>query len=225
MFKKLLTATAITLSTFSFAHAADDLQISEATYDWAGRYIGVQIGVNFLEDDWQDPIPPFIGDTETNGISAGLLLGYNFQNSDWVYGIEGDFEFADVDGQDQGNGPAAFVTGVVELNWQASIRARVGKVVNNTLFYGTGGVAFGDFDFNYHLGVPLDGYEDTLTGWTVGGGFEQAMSNDVNFRLEYRYTDFGDSTSDITNCCAAPPFRQIHEVTTNTIRVGLSKQF
>ena len=44
----------------------------------------------------------------------------------------------------------------------------------------------------HHGAQPHD--DDTLHGWTIGGGVDYAVTDRVFTRLEYRYNDFGSGT-------------------------------
>ena len=70
---------------------------------------------------------------------------------------------------------------------------------DKTLFYGTGGVVFGDIDTNFSTGngantITFD--DDTNdVGFQVGGGAEYRLTQNVSLSLEYLYTSFGDDDS------------------------------
>jgi opacity protein-like surface antigen len=70
--------------------------------------------------------------------------------------------------------------------------------------YATGGVAWANFNVDVALvGVPALGLpplfasrDKTLTGWTVGGGFEWAFYPNWSLGLEYRFSQYdGDEQS------------------------------
>jgi outer membrane immunogenic protein len=100
-------------------------------------------------------------------------------------------------------------------NWTASVRGRVGWATGPFLLYGTGGVAFADVRqsalYGYtptaaagvaaanpgaNLGPFANGAssDNTLVGWTVGGGAEYAINKQVSIGAEYRHSDYGTST-------------------------------
>jgi outer membrane immunogenic protein len=67
-----------------------------------------------------------------------------------------------------------------EANWFGTVRARLGYSVNNVLFYGTGGLAYGEMDVTQKLAAE-NGTESATwkgstngwnLGWTLGGGIE-----------------------------------------------------
>jgi opacity protein-like surface antigen len=100
-------------------------------------------------------------------------------------------------------------------NWQASLRGRVGWATGNVLFYGTGGLALADVRqsalYSYaptagagvaaanpgaNLGPFANGAsaDNTLVGWTVGGGAEYAINKQISIGAEYRHSDYGTTT-------------------------------
>ena len=119
-------------------------------------------------------------------------------------------------GQTESAGRSEFFNGSVRQNWDASARLRVGWLLTpSILLYGTGGVALGSIDsaFNYSAttvynqngGAPIThttfgaaSWNELRVGWTAGAGFETALGPNWKFRAEYRFTDFGQSTKDIS---------------------------
>jgi outer membrane immunogenic protein len=128
--------------------------------------------------------------------------------------------------------------GSVKQKSDSSIRARVGVLVTPwSLLYATGGVAFseisGSFAYAgnlYFCGVSASPtsspsscatsssqvatastaftWNDTRTGYTVGGGWETELFPGWKARAEYRWTDFGEYTKTFglsTACAGASP--------------------
>src|SRR5215207_2358237 len=68
---------------------------------------------------------------------------------------------------------------------------------------GTGGLAFADVEHTYGASGTAFGigfadslrFSDTQTGWTVGGGLENAITNHLTTRVEYRFTHLGTKSS------------------------------
>ena len=227
MLRKLLLSTAIVAVSSTFSIAADAVPIddpvpptvSEIGYDWTGLYVGVHGGYNHFTDDFQDPVILFNGSLSGSGGLAGIHAGYNYQIDQWLFGVEADASWLGGSGQSVADN-ATDVFGKAEANWEASLRARLGIVNNNWLIYATGGVGWANYDFDYAFPTPTfaigDQFSETVHGYTVGGGVEYAFNNDWTMRLEYRYSDYGTASSGITNCCAPAPFRQEHELITQT---------
>src|SRR5687767_9938260 len=108
---RFLTSTAAVALWSSAALAADipvyeppvDVPEAVVIYDWTGFYIGVQGGWKFGEDDYE--VTGADTSFDVDGPMLGGHLGANWQTGFWVFGIEGDGEWADVDGDfTAGNG-------------------------------------------------------------------------------------------------------------------------
>lgn len=226
---QILVVGALLLGPIGTASAADavieEVVVVETAYDWSGVYIGVQGGYQWLDDDVADPIADISGSFDFDGALAGFHAGYDWQAGNLVVGLVGDVEWAGGDGVGGPYEESVFAS--AEINWQGSVRARLGYAVDRVLLYATGGLAVADFDFNYTCcDTPFnDGFSDTLTGYTVGVGAAYAFADQWNVWADYRYSDFGTASGDITNCCASPPNSQDHDITINALRVGLSRRF
>ncbi|QEE12757.1 outer membrane protein [Bartonella krasnovii] len=83
-----------------------------------------------------------------------------------------------------------------------ALRARIGFASHRLMPYIAGGVAY--TQMQYILSLLTKSHEDstvfasgkvfdktkTMIGYTIGGGFDLAMTDDIIMRTEYRYTDF-----------------------------------
>ena len=65
-----------------------------AFYSWNGFYLGINGGGAFGRSDWS----AFGGDTNVSGGLIGVTAGYNWQSGQWVFGLEGDIDWADIKG-------------------------------------------------------------------------------------------------------------------------------
>jgi outer membrane immunogenic protein len=229
-----LAANAL-ISIASPGAVAADIELAPeevSVLDWTGLYIGIQGGWKHHEDEVQDPIPPYSTDFDFDGGVFGGHAGYDHQFGSLVLGIVGDFEWAGGDGESDGFGVADDIFAKAEANWEASIRARFGFAFDSFLIYGTAGWAFANYDFDYTCcfpgGPPTylgDDFDETIDGFTIGAGAAWAMSPAWVIWADYRFTDYDEASSDITNCCSPPPNRQDHDVETQSVRVGISYYF
>ena len=74
------------------------------------------------------------------------------------------------------------------------MRGRAGYAFNNVLFYGTGGLAFGEL-----RGETFGLSEShTTAGWTAGVGAEVGLAQNWSAKIEYLYVDLADSNFTIT---------------------------
>jgi outer membrane immunogenic protein len=126
---------------------------------------------------WTGPYAGLVGGYDwgstSDGFAGGGYVGYNLQtNQNLVLGLEGDVTAT-------GKG------GSIKNPWDGTFRGRVGYAWNRTMLYGTAGLAVGGISGS---GVTSS---STRTGWTAGVGLENAITDHVTARVEYRYTDLG----------------------------------
>src|SRR6185437_8537875 len=141
-----------------------------------------------------------------DGPLGGVHAGYNWQWDHLVLGIEGDAEGADVSGN------ANIVTGAPTgrshvnstMDFDASVRGKLGWSFDRVLVYGTGGVAFGDVSTKYFgfTGAQFAKTDGVRIGWTAGAGLAYAITPNWELGAEYRYTDLGDEN---LRSLATPP--------------------
>jgi outer membrane immunogenic protein len=124
--------------------------------------------------------------TKPSGFVGGVQAGYNFQNGPWVFGIEGDIQAS---GADDTFAPWKFSN-----PWFGTVRGRAGYALNNILFYGTAGLAFGELR-GQTFGLTES---HTTAGWTIGGGAEVGLTQNWSAKLEYLYIDLSTSQFAIT---------------------------
>lgn len=215
MLKKTLLASVASILMIGAAQAAD-IEVAPTVYDWTGGYIGIQGGYAWGKSDADTDIDPEftdidsldIDDFDASGFIGGLHAGYLLQSDSFVYGIEGDIEYADMkDNVDivydvDGDGGEAEKS----IDWLGSLRLRAGFAADRALFYATGGLAVGGVNLETDLsddatGIGLSNDDDDKTkwGWTLGAGIEYAVSDAVSARVEYRYTDLGDTDVRVEN--------------------------
>ena len=70
----------------------------------------------------------------------------------------------------------------------------------------------------------FDQFSHTRVGYTVGGGIDYAFTNNVSVRAEYRYTDFGSFTDNLTNSTGGV-INVSHRETDNRVQAGVSYKF
>jgi outer membrane immunogenic protein len=203
-------------------------------FTWTGVYVGVQAGYEFGRDSafatGTAAAGPLAGvglasaSRRENGFIGGAHIGYNFGGllgSGIVFGIEGD-----VDGTSaKANYNLGGINVVTRDQIQGSVRGRLGFAVDRTLFYATGGVAFGGLRNTYLNTVTggIDTRDHTRVGYTVGGGVEYAVTNNWSVRAEYRYTDFGTYTDVPASLGGGVAIR--HREVENRIQGGVSYKF
>jgi outer membrane immunogenic protein len=243
---------------------------------WTGFYAGINGGGAWTEDpsityndlanigNTNNAYAPTTVNASASGGLVGFHAGYNWQTApNWVIGIEGDWDWTNL----KANGTNRLSTAVTntlltdnafletKINWLASVRGRLGYASTNWLLYATGGVAFGDFDFNaavHCTAVPLSfctptgqdirptGFSDVRVGGVVGAGLEFKPASNWTFGLEYLYYRFegaqGSGSWTFWSGAPAPFFActtagqncarfSYDDVGLHTVRARLSYQF
>jgi outer membrane immunogenic protein len=115
---------------------------------------------------------------------VGGTVGYNYQVGQAVFGVEGDMDWADINGSSTTLCPGSCQT---KDSWLATVRGRLGLAYDRIMPFVTGGAAFGDIRTN----SPIGSASDTNAGWTLGGGLEVALSQNWTAKAEYLYVDLG----------------------------------
>ena len=112
-----------------------------------------------------------------------------------------------------------------EINWTGSARLRAGYAMDRWMPYVTGGFAFADYDLDFTSGgVVISGFglSETSVGWTAGFGAEYAFTDNLIFRAEYRYSDFGDE--DAFSLVAPFPGASF-DIESHDVTIGVSYKF
>jgi outer membrane immunogenic protein len=224
MIKTVLMTAAASALMIGGAHAAD--VEAAAAYDWSGFYVGLQAGYGW-GDSQVDEIDVEEGsvnqtqDYDHDGFVGGVHAGYNFDMQGLLFGLEGDIEYADIQGDQDFDGSEDATDKTIE--WLGSLRLRAGVTMDRALFYATGGVAAGDVDMEAsEPDLSISGSE-TAWGWTIGAGLEYALSDAISARVEYRYTDL--ENTEHTGEIFGDTFTYEHENDFHAVRAGLSWHF
>jgi outer membrane immunogenic protein len=178
MSKTVLAATLAALSLVSSAAAAADIApyagIAPGGYSWRGPYVGVNLGYQWGDVTHSGANP--------SGVVGGAQAGYNWQSGQFVFGAETDLQGTGADDR--------FAAWKFSNPWFGTLRARGGVAINNILFYGTVGLAYGTLTAkNITTGVSESRIS---TGWAGGLGLEVALMGNWTARAEYLYVDLSD---------------------------------
>ena len=182
--RKLLFAAALAIAVLTGHAQAADIGYGQpqyapppppVAYRWMGPYFGANVGYLWGDVDNSGAQP--------SGLAGGIQAGYNWQNGIFVFGVEGDINIA--------NSDDTFAPWKFSNPWFGTVRGRAGVTAwNNTLFYATGGLAFGGLE------AQLNGFSESRTqiGWTVGAGAEFALTPNWSLKAEYLYMGFASRT-------------------------------
>ena len=236
--KKFLLATAAVTAWFALPAQAADLArpapvyapppVVVAVFSWTGCYVGGNGGGYWSRREWFDdrgffaPVGTSFGSHNLNGGLGGVQVGCNYQAGNWVFGIQGDYDWVGASGSTT-TGPAfAFfapgsVSGVTvsgKVNSLASVTGRVGYAWDRFLGYVKAGGAWVNEDATLEatfVGIgtgTIGSVSNTRGGWTVGIGGEYAFLNWLTGFVEYDHYGFGTRAANF-NCtlvtvCAVP---------------------
>jgi outer membrane immunogenic protein len=180
-------------------------------YNWTGFYIGINGGGGFGRSQWDST-----GSFDVSGGLVGGTVGYNYQFGQAVVGVEGDIDWADINGTTNSACPFGCKT---TDTWLSTVRGRLGYAADRFMPFVTGGAAFGDI----RASTPgFAGANQTNAGWTVGAGLEFAIAGNWTAKAEYLYVDLGKF-----NCGTSCSVLATDNVSfkTNLIRAGVNYRF
>jgi outer membrane immunogenic protein len=195
-------------------------------YNWTGFYIGGNTGGGIGQKDWSFPYAP--GRTTSHnvsGIIGGAQIGYNYQVTNLVIGVEGEYGAAGIKGDSLC--PNAAYTCTSKIFGVASVTGRIGYAFPAAvLAYAKGGAAWAREDFT---AISATASEDTgkvtTTGWTVGGGLEYGFWGRWSARVEYDYYDFGTKRRDAYNPAGVLVDTEDVKQRLSTVKLGINYRF
>jgi outer membrane immunogenic protein len=189
-----------------------------APFSWTGIYIGVNGGGEFGQSNWTSPAFAPTGNFNVSGFLVGGTIGGNYQIGSFVIGIEGDGDWADINGTTNNSCAPGCET---KSTWLATVRGRAGYAWDRVLFYGTGGAAFANVQAAAGV-LPFS--SSTQVGWTAGGGIEYAFSPNWTAKVEYLFVDLQNASCGVGNCSLGGGTTNVG-LTENIIRGGINFKF
>jgi outer membrane immunogenic protein len=190
-----------------------------------------------------------IGKSTTAVGIVGGQWGYNYQIQQYVLGFETDLDWVG------GEKTATFTSlpnGVVTLNATqtaglealGTVRARLGYAIDRNLFFVTGGLAYGEVKAstmatavtNPALMLPpgTDIVSGSASGWrvgyTVGGGYEYAFTNNLTGKIEYLFYNLGTANYSVAPANSFTAAEELfinasQKFDGNVLRVGLNWKY
>ena len=209
-----VTGMAEAADMYRKAPPATPIETPVSVYNWSGFYAGANIGGEFLRDTGSNA--GFRRKMNSGSLFGGVQAGYNFQNGPLVYGVEADI------GYGHPSKTKAFGTNAMKIEEGVSgtVRGRVGYAVDRALVYGTGGLAWANFDTTVTNGFVTEKNDKTRLGYAVGGGVEYAVTNNVSVKGEYLYENFGKMNKNF-----ASVGRTGNDLSDHIVRVGMNYKF
>lgn len=198
---------------------AGDGYVNTDRFDWTGVYVGVQGGYADGEHSgrttYTDKSGAYDlggGTIDLNGGVGGVTLGAQRQFGSLVLGVEGDFSWGDISGDQDFDLPGGYRWNVdTEINKFGTLRGRVGWSLGHLMIYGTGGAAWADISSHElasvttnEQGIPkgttvvdAKSSEDKW-GWVAGAGAEWQFREGWSLKAEWLRIDLGDVDTQFT---------------------------
>jgi outer membrane immunogenic protein len=199
-------------------------------YNWAGLYIGGHFGGGWDAQDHtrlvaNNNYPAGFTSSDTlSGTLGGVQGGANYQFSQYLIGVEGDFSWSHLTDTDTVLSPCPAGAGCIDpkikagrfstfnrqLDQLSDITGRLGLVFDQFLVYGKGGVAWArtggltssTFNADGTLRTTSLHSADTTPGWIIAGGVEwnprinwMMLPGNVTFKIEYDYIRLNTNSS------------------------------
>jgi outer membrane immunogenic protein len=204
--KKLLLGLAGLFALAAPASAADmavapykaPTPMIAAIYDWSGFYLGANGGWGSSRKCWDNlAINVFVaseGCHDATGGVAGGQIGYRIQTGAFVFGVEGQGDWADLRGRNVSVfNPAN--TNQSRIDAFGLLTGQVGFAFNNVLLYAKGGAAVTDDRFRvYDTATNLliaTSKDTTRWGGVVGAGLEFGFTPNWSAAIEYDHLFMG----------------------------------
>ena len=266
MFKRTLALALLLSTSVNAADILEDAANDAASTDWSGLKISIFGGLahstagsnladfsgNLIPLDVGNGLFPHSIDDDQFRLSGGIGVGYDQQFGNWVGGISVDgsltslraeHRFSQIDPNPNPlfNGVSTNTTYQTDIDWYATAQLRLGYLFNeDTLFYGTGGVAIGDVTNRFSLAIlpngagqfgpyssPDWGTSGTETGFVIGAGVERKLTENLSLTFNVEYVDLADVNIKATD----PPVFGAEEInyrfknTFTTAKIGLKLSF
>lgn len=202
MLRRILVSAGAAVAMIASAGAADlsaggGYKDGYEPFDpWTGFYIGAGAGPSAGHTAYHDAGLTHINGTfDSEHAFASGDVGYNFQSGHILYGIEADLGYQDIAYAKYPfpSSPGSYYG--ADGGAYGHVTARLGILVPRTLLYAKGGVAFMDFNGKASYAGNYYSKDETLTGWTAGGGIEFLLFPKWTIKVEYLHFDFGASSA------------------------------
>jgi outer membrane immunogenic protein len=165
---------------------------------WTALYWGANGGYAFGDSDWD------FGGTTTNpdleGELFGLHVGYQQNLGGVVLGVEGSYDWANLEGDATCPNPLANCSN--SINDLITAGLRLGLDADPALIYATAGFAYASVESRvFFPAAPLsdEAGDDWHGGWFAGAGVDFLLNRDVMLGVEYLYLDLQDQDHSLNN--------------------------
>ena len=166
----------------------------EAAYDWSGFYAGINGGGATGNLDWNEDGFGDEGSHNASGGTVGGQIGYRWQMSSVVFGLEAQGNWADFSGSN-----VSLQTGLqnqTKIDGFGLFTGPIGCAWDRALLYVKGGAAVTDNKCNVFTapgGGLVDNANETRRGASVGVDFEYAIVPSWSLGFEYDHLFMGNN--------------------------------
>jgi opacity protein-like surface antigen len=174
--------------------------VTSPFHDWrSGFYFGINGGGGFARKCWDlvadvfADLPGPEGCHSPSGDTLGGQIGYRLRSANWVFGVEGQGNWANFSGS---NISLLFApdSNRTRVDAFGLITGQIGYAWNNVLLYMKGGAAV--TSDSYHAfsgttGLALASARETRWGGTVGAGVEFGFAPNWSLGVEYNHLFMG----------------------------------
>jgi len=208
---KKFALTAAFIPVALVPHEAVAADVPAVTSDaWTGFHLGVGAGYDWSKLEVQGSYDyycieenftcttDFDADSDLNSAIAVVDVGADYQiSSNVVVGIGSDFTLGAAADAGFNEGSARYE---VEAGNSWSLYSRLGYAFNDrVLGYALAGWTNVEFEQTLRTGdSESQSDSEWLSGLTLGGGLETAITSNVSLKLEYRYTELDGASADLS---------------------------
>ena len=203
--KLLLTTAIASFGLINMASAADlparaptyskAPAIVDAAYDWSGFYVGINGGGATSRFDWNLDGGGDEGSHNATGGTVGGQVGYRWQMSSLVFGLEAQGNWSDF----KGSSTSLLFPGQTNTSKIDSFglfTGQIGYAWDRVLVYVKGGAAVTDNHYTANSTIgPLIGFDatsETRWGASVGVGIEYAFVPNWSVGFQYDHLFMGN---------------------------------
>lgn len=163
------------------------------SFSWTGFYVGAQGGYGWGESKVKDRFG-LDSKLKPEDFFLGAKAGALYQMNAFVIGaeLEGNYSWLHERKNIQSSVPGGnFLR--TNIDWFGSLSAKAGVAFDRVLVYATGGVALARIESAQTVPVLGESFsrKKTEVGFTVGGGVDFAVTDNIVVGAQYRYYDFG----------------------------------
>jgi opacity protein-like surface antigen len=216
------------------------------THNWAGFYVGAHVGGGWNDISSNTANNSGVSQDHTtsnsSGVFGGAQIGYNWLPSpSWLLGAEADVSGSSLSGTLAGCTATGCAHSTPTDDAFGTVRARVGYVQGDWLFYGTGGFAWLDESTKRTItctGALCPGASTasvlvgqvasasgTEPGWSAGGGIEWGFAPNWSVGVQYLHLQFDDIKRAYTYSLPTANRNSVSSQSIDTVRLGINYRF